>query len=49
MERLRDTLNVGKHISGTSIFSVFLEFIHEFKICEQQQNKCAVAGFADIS
>lgn len=29
-EGMRDTLNVGKHISDTSIFSVFLEIIHEF-------------------
>jgi len=52
-EGLHGTLSVGKHISGTSIsgtsiFSVFLEIIHEFKIYEQQ-NKRAMSGLADTS
>jgi hypothetical protein len=38
-----------KRISATSIFSVFLEIIHEFKIYEQQQNKRAVSDLAGIS
>jgi hypothetical protein len=48
-EGLRDALNVGKDISDTIIFSVFLQIIHEFKIYEQKKVNRAVSDLADIS